>query len=55
MPIAEPVKYSRLLPNVNDGDMESQIGLFYFIAVNGSGEPTPDREESYDILTEGLG
>ncbi len=51
MPIAEPVKHLRLLPNVNTGDMESQIGLFDFIAVNGSGEPTPGREESYDILT----
>ena len=55
MPIAEPVKHSRLLPNVNAGDMESQIELFDFIAVNGSGGPTPVREESYDTLTVGPG
>ncbi len=55
MPIAEPVKCSRLLPNVNAGDMERQIKLFDFIVVNGFGEPTPVREESCDILTAGLG
>ena len=55
MPIAEPVKHSRLLPNVNVGDMESRIGLFDFIVVNGSGEPTLGSEESYDTLTAGLG
>ena len=49
------VKHSRLLPNVNVRDMESQTGSFDFIAVNGSGEPTPAREESYAILTEDLG
>ncbi len=49
MPIAEYVKHSKLLPTVNVRDIESRIGLFDFIAVNGSGEPTLDREESYDI------
>ncbi len=48
MPI---VKHSKLLPNVNAGDTESRIGLFDFTAVNGFGEPTPVREESYGILT----
>ena len=55
MPIAEPVKHSRLLPNVNAGDMESRTGSFDFNAVSGFGEPTPVREESYDIPTVGLG
>ncbi len=55
VPIAQPIKHSRLLPNVNVGDMESRIRLFDFIVVNGSGEPSPGREESYDILTAGLG
>ena len=55
MPIAEPVKHPRLLPNVNAGDMDSRTGLFDFIVVNGSGEPTPVREERYDIPTAGLG
>ena len=55
MPIAEPIKHSRLLPNVNVGDMESRIGLFDFIAVNGSGEPALGGEESCDILIAGLG
>ncbi len=55
MPIAEPVKHLRLLPNVNVRDVESQIELSDFIAVNGSGEPIPGREENYDILTAGLG
>ena len=55
MPIAEPVKLSRLLPNVNAGDMESRTGSFDFIVANGSGELTPVREESYDILIVDLG
>ncbi len=55
MPIAEPVKYSKLLPNVNAGDTESRTGSFDFITVNGFGEPTPVREESYGIPTVDLG
>ena len=47
LPIAEPVKHSRLLPNVSVADMGSQIRLFDFIVVSGSGEPTPDREANY--------
>ncbi len=41
--------------NVNAGDTESRIGLFDFTAVNGSGEPTPVRAESYGTLTGGPG
>ncbi len=37
MPIAEPIKHPRLLPNVNVVDIGSQIELFDFIAANGSG------------------
>ncbi len=55
MPIAEPIKHSRLLPNVNAGDTESRIGSFDFTVVNGFGEPTPVKEESYGILTMGPG
>ncbi len=55
MPIAEPVKHSRLLPNVSVVDMGSQIELFDSIVVNGSGEPTPGREANYAILTVDLG
>ncbi len=52
MPIAEPIKHSRLLPNVSVVDTGSQIGLFDLTAANRSGEPTSDREANYIILTE---
>ncbi len=51
MPITEPAKHSRLLPNVSVVDMGNQIGLFDFTMVNGSGELTPDREEKCATLT----
>ncbi len=43
-------KHSRLLPNVSVMDMGSRTELFDFIAMNGSGEPTSDREANYATL-----